>query len=254
MKKVGLAMGVLALVSLLFFTISCVGKDFQVIETYTDTEYKTEYRTESYTATEDVVTDVSGEDAFTPKLQWFDDSLPRGTIVKISGSFLYLGYEITDYETSKVTVTFYTPVDCFIDAYDVSQIGQINKCPVPQGGRGIAKRPEYSQWVTKVNSQFEDAKHLFYMKGYAGHTSSFTFDTTGIKELAMIISSYSATGGSIEQWVELNSKLAWTDKVTETKTVTKERQVPYQVPYQVEKQRTVTQTKKVPFWALFFGD
>ncbi len=254
MKKFSLAINIVALVLLLLITVSCVSKEYQVTETYTDTEYKTEYKTESYTETADVITDVSGEDVFTPVLQWFDDSLPRGTITQISGSFLYLGYEIPAYESSEVKATFYTPVDCSIDAYDVSQVGQINKCPVAQGGRGVVKRPEYSQWIIKVNSQIIGATHLFYMKGYSGRINSFTFDTTGVKELAIIISSYSATGGSIERWIKLDSKLTWTDKVTETKTVTKEREVPTQVPYQVEKQRTVTQTKNVPFWEQFFGD
>ena len=39
-------------------------------------------------------------------------------------------------------------------------------------------------------------------------------------------------------------QLIWFDEVT------KERQV----PYQVEKQRTVIQTEKVPFWEVLFGE
>lgn len=48
-------------------------------------------------------------------------------------------------------------------------------------------------------------------------------------------------------------KLIWSDDIIEKRIVTKERQVSYQIPLQVEKQRTVMQTKKVPFWEAIFS-
>jgi hypothetical protein len=114
--------------------------------------------------------------------------------------------------------------------------------------------PDYIVWRTKVNSQLDVAKLLSSEQGSGGQKGAFTIDTTGVTELAVIISSYQAVGKSLEDWVEIDTELVWTDKVTETKIVTKERQVPYQVSQQVEKQRVVTKTKKVPVWELIFGE
>ncbi len=253
MKKFGLVISVLALISIIF-TVSCISKDYQVTETYSETEYKTEYKTESYTATEDVVTNASGRDTLIPKLQWHDERLPQGSIVKIPSSFLYLGYELPEYDTSKLEFAFYTPVDCTFDVYDVGQVGHITKFELSLGGRGISWNPAFSVWKDKVNSQLAVAKLISSTEGFGGHRGAFTVDITGVTELALIISSYQAVGSSLERWVEVDTQLVWTDKVTETKTVTKERQVPYEVPYQVEKQRVVTKTKKVPFWELIFGE
>jgi hypothetical protein len=66
-------------------------------------------------------------------------------------------------------------------------------------------------------------------------------DFNGAKDLAIV-------SFMVELQPVQEVKIAWCDNVTEKKTVTKERQV----PYQVEKQRTVTQTKKVPFWETIF--
>lgn len=46
--------------------------------------------------------------------------------------------------------------------------------------------------------------------------------------------------------------LVWLDDIIEQRAVTKERQVPYDVPVQVEKQRSVMQAEKVPFWEAIF--
>lgn len=155
--------------------------------------------------------------------------------------------------TTKETMTTYTPVDCVIDAYDVSHVGHINKCEEPQGSRGITKNPAFYEWLDRANSQLGAANHLFYLKGSAGYKRAFVFDATGVKELAVIIATYSTSGKALENWVKIDAKLTWTDKVTEVKTITKERQVPCQLPYQVEKQRVVIKTKKVPIWELIFG-
>ena len=252
MRKLSLAIVILIL-TLLVFEVSCVGKDYQATETYYETEYKTEYKTESYTTTEDFVTDNPGEDTLVPDMQWSDDRLPRGTIVEIPGSFMYMGYELPKHEVSRLEFTFYTPVKCVFDAYDVSQVGHIEKFGLSQGSRGITINPAYIQWISKVNSQLAAAKHISHAEGFSGRNGMFAVDVTGVTKLAIIVASYDAVGKALESWVEIDAKLNWVDKVIETRTVTKEQQVPYQVSYQVEKQRVVTKTKKVPIWELIFG-
>lgn len=77
--------------------------------------------------------------------------------------------------------------------------------------------------------------------------NSLSFCTKGIEEFAVII---------CDETVPMISppvvKLIWSDDIIEKKEVIKERQVPYEVPVQVEKQRTVMQTKNVPFWEAIF--
>jgi hypothetical protein len=72
------------------------------------------------------------------------------------------------------------------------------------------------------------------------------FGTKGIKEFAIL----SCVNPELRQ---PDVKLIWSDDIIEKQTVTKERQVPYQVPVQVQKQRTVTQTKKISFWEAIFS-
>ncbi len=73
-----------------------------------------------------------------------------------------------------------------------------------------------------------------------------TFNAKGVKEFAIVV--------NVEPEVRPpHVKLTWSDDVTEKRTITKERQVPYQVPVQVEKQRTVMKTQKVPVWEAILG-
>ncbi|MBM3120011.1 MAG: hypothetical protein FJ006_10795 [Chloroflexi bacterium] len=78
---------------------------------------------------------------------------------------------------------------------------------------------------------------------------SITLDAQGIREFAIIAQTLSSAG-VFSSAIELQSvHLVWSDVVSEKRPVTKERQV----PVQVEKQRTVMQTKKVPFWEAVSG-
>jgi hypothetical protein len=79
-----------------------------------------------------------------------------------------------------------------------------------------------------------------------GAPDNITFDARGVWEFAIMVNSHL---GHAVSHVQLN----WADETVEEKTVTKQRQVPQQVPYKVTKQRTVTETRKVPFWEVFFS-
>jgi hypothetical protein len=79
----------------------------------------------------------------------------------------------------------------------------------------------------------------------AGTGDEISFDTKGVKEFAILANTWNVHA-------IISVKLVWSDDIIEKRTVTKERQVPYEVPVQVEKQRTVMQTKKVPFWEAIF--
>ena len=54
---------------------------------------------------------------------------------------------------------------------------------------------------------------------------------------------------------EITARLAYCDNNKETKTVVKERQVPYQVQVETVKKREVLKTQEIPFWELLLqGD
>jgi hypothetical protein len=90
-------------------------------------------------------------------------------------------------------------------------------------------------------SHFEVSSTGYVRAGDGGGTTYIVFDTTGLTEFAILDTWYMYPISAFQ--------LLWTDEVIEKKTVTKEKQI----PYQVEKQRTVMQTKKVPFWEVVFG-
>jgi hypothetical protein len=104
-------------------------------------------------------------------------------------------------------------------------------------------------WINDVNAlMMNPARILGKLLLDKGTTDdSITFDAKGIKEFAIVI--------NVEPEIRPpNVNLTWSDDIIEKRTVTKERQVPYEVPVQVEKQRTVMQTKKIPFWGVIFGE
>ncbi len=82
---------------------------------------------------------------------------------------------------------------------------------------------------------------LGYLNTRTKGAEPIVFDAKRIEEFFIFANTWNTQSIS-------SVKLTWADDIIETKTVSKERQVPYQVPVQVEKQRTVMKTVKVPFW------
>ena len=101
-------------------------------------------------------------------------------------------------------------------------------------------------WIASFNAMVsEPARLLRYVSIGGSKDDGISFDANGVKEFAIFV--------SVEPELRPpNVKLTWSDDVIEKKLVTKEKLVPYQIPIQVEKQRTVIQTKKVPFWEALF--
>jgi len=250
MKKLGL---LFVVVISLVFTVSCVSKEVPVTETYYETEYKTEYKAETYTETEDVVVSTSeGKTFLNPVSQW-----QEGIYLKASGSGIwmtyYYGYEIdgNEHARSKVIIKASSAVPGYMGVWDLTGVGQIHNKPGHLGGRigtasgGLSLYHDEQIWFDNLNAILTDSKRVLKFQPLdTSMGSEISFDAEGIKEFAILVN-------SLNKNALQSVKLVWPDDITEKRTVTKERQVPYQVPVQVEKQRTVIQTKKVPFWEVW---
>lgn len=270
MKKLGL---LFAVVTSLVFTVSCVSKEVPVTETYYETEYKTEYKTESYTTTEDVVVEtVEGSEFLNTKVQW------RSSWVHLSGGqnyvTCYYGYDISTQEHSRSHVqvslnlqpqlhkgiiyaidltdacddqSIRYPEVLFGWLYSITHKGcQLDqptwKC-APMGSCMLNAEEYMTRWIDGLNSLAGNPARILVGLSVDQATTEhdIAFDAKRIKEFAVII--------SVTPEIKPNNvTLTWSDDIIEEQTVTKERQIPYEVPVQVEKQRTVMQTKKVPFW------
>jgi hypothetical protein len=232
--------------------VSCISKEMPVTETYYETEYKTEYKTETYTETEDVVVHTSEDQTYLTPVSTWQTNLYFKAGGSGTGITYYYGYEIdTEHTTSQVKILVSSAAGGYIGVYNLTGVGQI---PAKQSyGAGILKAggepslyPGEQEWLDNLNTILTDPKRiLFFQSMSALSGNEIIFDSKGIKEFAIFANSWN-------QRAIQSVKLAWSDDTIEKRTATKERQVPYEMPYQVEKQRTVMQTKQVPFWEAIF--
>jgi hypothetical protein len=254
MKKLSLLF-TLVIVTSLAFTVSCVSKEVPVTETYYETEYKTAYRTETYTTTEDVVVKTSeGQTYLTPASTWQTGLYFRATGSGTSTTHYY-GYEIdTEHKTSQVKILVSSTAGGYIGVYNLTGVGQIPNMPTtlatwretnPKTGE-LWMAPEEQTWLDNLNAILTNPKRTlrFHQMG-VGLDDKISFDAKGISEFAILANTWNERAVT-------SVTLVWSDDTVEKRTVTKERQVPYEVSMQVEKQRTVMQTKKVPFWEAIF--
>jgi hypothetical protein len=227
----------------LVLTVSCVNKDVPVTETY----YETEYRTESYI-------EVVGcqSDYLTPK--WTRSANVYFTSLEwaeAGAQSYYDGYEISTAKLSKSQVKLILSQSSLWGILVVNFTG-VGKLPTPpprdplkekvvyeKGVQKITAVPEFQEWLDNLNAITTDPKHVISFTRSDEHTGrDIIVDVTGVEGF-MVITCVPLFGAPVIEKVQL----IWPEEVT------KERQV----PYQVEKQRTVMQTEKVPFWEVFFG-
>jgi hypothetical protein len=266
-----------AIAIFLVFMVSCVSREYLVTETYTETEY----RMETYTETEDVVTDtILGEDVLKPEMQWDASHIVSQTelsppLLSSDEKVWYFGYKIPQHDTSKVQVI---PSQYHFEEIFVYDLGEQAHIQPPPPGRwvctgtsssryGIGSTYKWSDlypwqhtledWITSTNLTLKTATQLevwypemiWESEGWSlGYPEFLEVDVTGIKNLAIITSTLITPISRRENPIK-TVKLMWSDKVVEKRTVTKERQV----PYEVERQRTVMETEKVPFWEAILG-
>lgn len=255
MKKLSL---LFVMVTCLVFTISCVSKEVPVTETYFETEYKTETYTEIGEKHEEDLQPVRA-----PWRGWFyfegNDKTSNELNKLLLGTF-YRGYEIsTVHPQSQIRIILSQAASSnpwIMRVYDLTGVGQIP--PPPERGAGEGKTsynfekgvmeyissPREQEFLANLNAVITDPKRVMLSTRWdlPPHLLSFVVNATGVKEFAIMTSSNVEISFYDRQDLIGKVQLIWRDEVT------KERQV----PYQVEKQRTVIQTNKVPFWEVIF--
>ena len=253
---------------------SCASKEYPVMETYYDTEYRTQYRTESYTESQRIISTTEGKDYLTPEIKWYSTDLS----MEGYSTTWYFGYTLPTHDVSRTEVYFRRDIkqlrgvwrtnmsryvwageEFVVYAYDTSGMEHIPKFSsswrqpedfehhVSWSYTRFGEPYRLDVWCNWVNSQLSEAKPLsegVYIGGEA-----LSLQTTGVTKLAILVAGVNPVFSPIS-----SAKLIWSDEVIEEQTVTKERLVSYQVPYEVEKQRTVTETRRVPFWEAISGE
>ncbi len=242
----------------LVFSVSCVSKEVEVTETYYETEYRTEYKMETYTETEDVVVKtIEGKEYLSPIVRWqtglYFPALGTGALMTY-----YYGYAVgvLMHSRNKVEITL-TPGAVkqkgYILVCDLGGIGQIPPLPrrtdaLPERRNGVVLPPGEQAWLDQINAVTANPERILgalYITG-DGTQNRIVVDPVRTTIFAIFANTWVINPIS-------SAQLVWSDDVIEKQTLTKERQVPYQVPVQVEKQRTVMQTKRVPFWEVILG-
>lgn len=236
MKKLGL---ISIMIISIVFIVSCVSKEVPVTEIYSETAY----RTETYTTTENVGINLKGGTIdLTPIIEWQAPLYFKTGGGGIENTF-YKGYRIEPRPHSRITIEVSIAAG-YIGVYDLTGIGQITtkdmsigqSCWIDQTTGEI-----HYGWLNNLNDLISDSKRTLYAQ-YMGRQSEITFDANEIDEFAIL------TNTLIKSTIQ-SVKLTWPDQSVEEREVTRTRPV----PYEVEKQRTVMQTKKVPFWEAIFS-
>jgi len=219
-KFAAIGVGVTTVVICIIFAIPFNKVTVEVVETYTETEYKEEAYTEleSYTveATEEVT--------------------DRRSKTLYAGTLVQLGRRV-------IPDRWGTEVEFDIDVEDKLNSVVLGSWEVTDFSNAV--------YVTITDP---DLSLAYTYRGAEGAIQSDDFEFVP-KRSGMYMVRFSSDYVRIDKYARLTVILEWDETVTgtfertETREVTKYRQV----PVEVEKQRTVTKYKKVSMWELIFG-
>lgn len=238
-------------------TAGCVTSEYTVSENYTETEYRTEYKTETYNDVETDGNPVCDSEPVSTSTTWYT------AYYILNNAFqhvYYFDYEISPQAHDKVSIKLIFPRQLqgeigIINIYDLTAVGHIEAAP----SVGIIdfkslytyqEAQKLLQWNSSVNAKVAAAKLLVsqqYQTSASSPGPEIERDVMGAGLVGVVI-----LGPKYFWNTEITARLVYCDTNKGTKTVVKERQVPYQVPVEVVKQREVTKTRLIPFWELLF--
>jgi hypothetical protein len=251
-------------VLLIVTSASCVTVVTPGEETYYVTEYVTENRSEPFSEVVPVPAFITGEDVLTPHISWSGEAF----IFKGIKHVRYYGYDLSGlpaHDSEKIKISFskqqfyeYTAVSIL----DMSSRGQILAPPLISSSDvipppGIKRElltmqgnsSSFDNWLNLANLKLNFALFLGGRSDlWLNYEGSYVaeFKIKDARDIAVIIS-----GPTAPQNTRFNVMRTWSDNTLKYVPGSGERPVPYQLEKQVPKQRTVTQSKQVPFWELF---
>lgn len=215
----------------------CVDKSFPVTETYTATEYRTEYRTETRTEVQKEVI-RSGRDVINA-YGWYNTGTTSGTwgSICVTQPFWYFCYSVPVHSITSVEITSYSQFPEIV-ACDMERIEEFGRTGA---GDPYEQEARYCDWLNEFNSKVGNSR-LIGKYSTGSDPLLLKIDTSGARWLSIIIQGNA--GGEYSTFS--SATLKWAD--TRDKEVKKDQTVEVKLPVTVEKQRTVVNTKKVPFW------
>jgi len=218
---IAVAIGVVAIIVVIciVFAIPFVNKPVQVVETYTDTEYKEEPYTESEPYTTQVTTEVTESKSQT---------LYDGTLVELWrrilpdrwGTEVYFDIDVIGKSNPLVS-----------GSWEIADVSNIFYVTITDPGFIQV----YKYWGVQGAAQADEFEFVPKLSGT--YVMRFSTDYVRLLKYSRLTIAF--------KWDEVSTK---TTERTEHREVTKSRQV----PVEVTKERTVTKYEKVSVWKLLF--
>jgi hypothetical protein len=232
---------------------ACMSKEFATTQNYQETQYTTETGTELYTDNQTTIQSESGELPLTPYFNWS------------TAGFYYYGYEIPDaksYDNMSLRLSIWPQLQyepALLRVFDMSKTGQI---PSPEPLPPEEQLPELPQWYLIKGSAsltwLQSANTMINQSRFLGATN-YLFSKSADPQIIVLNASRATSiaiiiTGPTNKWnCRINLDALWSRDTLKYEAVTKQRQVSKQVPFQVERQRTVYQTRQVPFWEIILS-
>ncbi|MCX6001603.1 MAG: hypothetical protein NTY79_03605 [Chloroflexi bacterium] len=284
MKNISL---LLLILTLLAVFASCISRQYPVTSTYQETAYRTEYASETYTENETAVETLSGQYELTPFYSWYSQNIAFSGQTNV----WYIAYDIPQtppYDNIRLIVSIWKQLQyepATISVLDMTQGGHLST-PAPATAGDTGKGQVKWTWITSsssgTTSTFSSVSSTDSgstgSTGVIGGASDSWVDAANTR-----INQALFLGGRTYLWskqadpqiIEMNAGRAqkigviicgpqnswnsritvaanWSSSTTSYQPVTKERKIEKQVPYTVQKQKTIYETRQVPFWEVLF--
>jgi len=287
MKNIEL-IAAMILLPILYFTSSCISKEYPVTGTYTDTEYRTEYISETITENETTVDSITASCELQPFYTWYSQN------VAFNGqtNFWYLAYDIDQsppYDNLRLKVSIWKQFQyetASVRILDMSKGGHLSIPDPAIYGDTDEGRVQWT-WITpSTTATLALSDSSDSMSGDSSEEAAVLTtggaSTTWLDMANIQINQSRFLGGRTNLWskpenpqvLDLDAGKAqkigiiicgpqsqWNARVTlegtfrhnvvSYETVTRDRQEAKQVPYEVQKQVTTYETRQVPFWEMF---
>jgi hypothetical protein len=243
----------LVIVTFPFVLSACVSREFPVTQNYQETRYRTDTSTETFTENRTTVKSESGEFPIVPYYNWS------------TSAFYYYGYEIPDaqsYDNISLRLSVWQQLQhepVLLRVFDMTKTGHIPS-PEPPPAEEVSTAPPKWYFITGIASPtwLLTANTMIYQSRFLGATNYMFWkredpqviqlEAGQAKDIAIII-----TGPQAKWNCRVTVDVIWTRNTYDSQTVAAQRQVSKQVPYQVESQRTIYETRQVPFWDTFLS-
>jgi hypothetical protein len=272
---------------ILVFASSCISKEYPVTSTFTETAYRTEYVTEAYTENETTVDSITDSYGLQPFYTWYSQNIAFNGQTNF-WYLAYEIPQSPPYDNLRLKVSIWKQLQyesASIRILDMTKGGQLTT-PAPaiygdtetgqvkwtwitasttgtttssSSSGGTSENPSEEStgsttggasttWLDMANVQINQAKFLGGRTNLWSRPEDpqvFELDAGKAQKIGIIIC------GPQSQW---NARVAlegtFTRNTISQKTVTGERQVAKQVPYEVQRQKTIYETRQVPFWEM----